>query len=310
MRYEEYADYASEIGQLERMLGELSDDMVIERIGLEHRLKTAKGTISCVSVPPRPKKIWAMFYGKPLSDTSAIDTNFGAEAVGMVSDVIRLATAGLTGTLGATGQVPRNELGQPTITGVVTGSFGFEMELPTPLDRQHLEGDPAAEALKKVQELLAISARGTDEEISAIADEIHPRAVKKAAELLDFMRRRKAQFAIHFENEEVRFETEKEIEDSAKHLGDKIIHDSSESILGIVIGVIPSTRRFQINRVSDGTTIEGRIGRQIRQPLVTVQPYTDQQVIAEIRSVRVGRGAPRYTLTGISEARNLVDDEP
>ena len=58
------------------------------------------------------------------------------------------------------------------------------------------------------------------------------------------MRRRKAQFAVHFEGEEVRFETEKQIEDSAKHLGDKTIRETSDSILGTIIGVIPARRRF------------------------------------------------------------------
>ena len=314
MRYEEYADYASEIGQLERMLEEFtddtSDDTLIERIGLEQRLKKARGKLNGVPIPRRPRKVRVMFYGDPISGTSAIDANFGPQAVRMVSDTIRLATAGFTGILRLAGKVPRNELGQPTITGVATGSFGFELELPAPPDPRQgptFEGNPAEEALKKVQELLAMSAKGTDEEIAEIADEIHPRAVKKAAELLDFMRRRKAQFAVHFEGEEVRFETEKQIEDSAKHLGDKTIRETSDSILGTIIGVIPARRRFQLDRVPEGTPIEGRIGREIRNPLATVQPYTNKLVMAQIRSIQVGRGRPRYTLTGISEPPAVGD---
>ena len=314
MRYEEYADYASEIGQLERMLEEFSDDTsddtLIERIGLEQRLKKARGNLNGVPIPRRPRKVRVLFYGDPISGTSGIDANFGPQAVRMVSDTIRLATAGFTGILRETGQVPRSELGQPTITGVATGSFGFELELPTSLDAGQwltFDGNPAEEALKKVKELLAMSAKGTGEEIAEIADEIHPRAVKKAAELLDFMRRRKAQFAVNFEGEEVRFETAREIEDSAKHLGDKNIQETSESILGTIIGVIPARRRFQLDRFSDGTPIEGRIGRELRNPLTTVQPYTNRLVLAQIRSIRVGRGRPKYSLTSISEAPALVD---
>ena len=304
MKYEEYTDYSSEIGQLENLLQDFPDDMVIERMGLEHRLRRAIEKIEGIPVPPRPKRISVTLYGKPVMDGSGVDANFGTRALSIFSDAVRLTTAGLTGIVCAAGQVPRNILGQPVITGVALGSFSFELEVPTPTQSplvQTQEVNHAEEAVKKVQELLTASGRGSDDELSAIAEEMTPRAVMKVGQLLDLMQRREAQFAVHFEGEEVWLDSRAAIEESARRLGDKNVRENSETITGTLIGVIPATRRFQLDRLPDGLAIEGRISREIRNPLAAVQPLTNRLVTARIRMIQVGRGAPRYTLMRISE---------
>ena len=86
-----------------------------------------------------------------------------------------------------------------------------------------------------------------------------------------------------------------------KRLEDNNIHEATDLVAGTIIGIIPATRRFQLNRQDDGDEIEGRIGRTIRNPYDLAQSYTKVRVTAEISSVRIGLGRPRYTLAQVSE---------
>ena len=115
------------------------------------------------------------FTGEPVRNYYGVDANFAAESIAIVSDDARLATSGATGELKPTGQIPRNAMGQPIITGVTLGSFGFELELPIP------EGDPHGfsypeEAVHLIQALLISANEGSNEELSCAASAIHPRS--------------------------------------------------------------------------------------------------------------------------------------
>ena len=297
MRQDEYDSYASEIGTLQQLLEGVTDDRAIERRSLETRLRRLRERIRGVAVDPRPKKVAVTFTGKPVLDNYGIDANFGATAMSLFSDTIRIATAGMTGELKDTGQIPRNALGQPVITDVTVGSFGFELELPA-ATRQPDSTSFSEEAAIKVQDLLRLSNEGSDDELSEIANDLHPRAVNKVTQLLGFMARREARFAMDFDGKEFRFHSDGEVEDSAKRLTPSNIEERTETVVGVMIGVVPARRYFELN-TGDGTTIEGRIGREIGDLYGLAERYTNQRVTTRIRSVRVGRGGTRYTLTAV-----------
>ena len=68
-----------------------------------------------------PKTMEVTFTGEPVQSNYGIDVNFAAESIAMISDAVRLDTAGATGELKPTGGIPRKTLGQPIITGVTLG---------------------------------------------------------------------------------------------------------------------------------------------------------------------------------------------
>ena len=297
MRQDEYDSYASEIGTLQRLLEGITEDRAIERRSLETRLRRLRERIRDVAVAPTPKRVAVTFTGKPVHDNYGIDANFGATAVSLFSDTIRIATAAMTGELKDTGQIPRNALGQPVITDVAVGSFGFELELPA------ATGQPdstsfSEDAAIKVQDLLRLSNEGSDDELSEIANDLHPRAVNKVTQLLEFMARREAQFAMDFDGKEFRFHSDEEVGDSVKRLAPSNIEERTDTVTGVMIGVVPARRYFELS-TGDGTPIEGRIGREIGNLYGLAERYTNQRVTTRIRSVRVGRGGTRYTLTAV-----------
>ena len=306
MRYEEYAYNASEITQLEGLLDKLPEERVVERMGLEHRLSMLKEQMKDIPVPEMPQRVYVTFRGKPVREDTGVDANFGATAMGLFTDAVALAAAGFAGDLKSMGAVPRRGVGQPVITGVATGSFGFELELPS--TGQGSAGVEEAtnhvpEAVRMVHELLTLSSEGSDSDLSQVADDMHPRAVRKLGEFLDLMKRNDARFALDFEGREFRIRTDRQLEDTANRLAAQNIREETNQIFGIMIGVLPATGRFQLNRLEDGVEIEGRLGPEIGDAYELAQEYTNRRVTAEIRSVRVGQGRPRYTLLGVSEPR-------
>ena len=216
------------------------------------------------------------FTGEPVQSYYGIDANFAAESLAIISDAVRLTTAGATGELKPTGQIPRNTMGQPVITGVTLGSFGFDLELPIP------EGDPHGfsypeQAVYRIQTLLTSASEASDEQLSGAAMAIHPRAVNKMGGMLDLMRKRDAQLAIQYQDNKVELSTSNDIERVAKRLNPANVEDRTTQVTGIMIGVLPTTRQFELVPF-DGPPIQGRVA-------------------PDIRTIRIGRGSPRHTLT-------------
>ena len=304
MKYEEYAYYSSEISQLERLLSKLPEERSIERMGLRYQLSIAKERIEGVPIPPIPQTAYVTFSGKPVTGHDGIDANFSATAVGLFTDAVAIAAAGFAGDLRSTGPVPRKGIGQPVITGVAVGSFGFEMELPgygqgPSRDAEVIEY--VQHAVEMIQELLTLSSEGSDNDLSEIADDMHPRAVRKVGEFLEFMKRSDARFALEFREREFRIRSTGQLEEAIRRLAVTNIYEETNTVIGIITGVLPSARRFELNRLEDGSEIEGRLGREIRDPHELLLEYMYRQVKAEIRSVRVGQGKPRYTLVQVTE---------
>ena len=305
MNYNEYAYGMSEITQLEDLISRLPPDMEVERMGLEYRLARARERMKDIPIPDKPLKAYVTFQGDPVIRDIGIDSTFGADAMRLITDAASIGAASFAGDLKSTGAIPRKEAGNSVITAVATGSFGFEIELPTAgQESQAVEEEsiPLLErAMESLQDLLIAAEEGNDTKLSELADEMHPRTVRKVGEFLKLLERGKARFALEFKDREFRVSTQGQLNNMAQTLADNNIHEESGRVTGTVIGIIPSTRRFQLNRQEDGEEIEGRIARTIPDPYDLAQRCTNNLVTAEISSVRIGRGRPRYTLVRVLE---------
>ena len=310
MKYEDYAYDASEITQLERLLEKMPEEMTVERLGIEQQLSRARERIQGVPIPPVPQKVHVMFRGKPVYEGSGIDANFGTRAMKLFVDAVAMAAAGSAGILESTGAVPGRKEGQPVITGTATGSFGFELELPSLRQESTGKEDPNSyvkEAVQMIQDLLILSTEGSDDDLSKVADDMHPRAVRKLGEFLELVRINEARFGLDFRNRKFRISANNQLDDTIKRLAARNVHEATNEMSGIMIGILPATNRFQLNRLTDWTAIEGRIASEIRDTYELSRQYTGREVTARIRSVRVGQGNPRYTLLSVSEPTNAPE---
>ena len=314
MGYKEYALTASEITQLEYMLSMMPETRVVERIGLERRLQKAKRRLEGVPMPPPPVKTHVTFRGKPIVEGTGIDTNFSGRATTAFSESVAITIAGATGELHDTGGIPHRGLGQQLISGVTTGSFGFEIELPRSTGPERQRGNTgydAERAVEMIQNLLETSLKGDDDDLAELTGAMHPRAVRKVAEFLEILKNNEAQVAIRFRNREVALSNPEEVETSTRRLARRNIQEETLTVNGILIGLVPRQRSFELSTqdfrddqvVSDN--IEGRVGEEIQDPYRIAATYTNHGVRARIRRLQVGQGQPKFTLL---EVLGLVDD--
>lgn len=310
MNYKEYIFTASEITQLEHMLSTMPDDMRVERIGLEYRLRKARERLEGVPVPPKPKSVYASFQGEPVLDGVGMDANFAGKATTALSESTAITTAGVTGELQDTGAIPRRDLGRLVLSGVTRGSFRLEIELPPPTADGRHRGqidNPAEEAVELIQTLLESSLTGTDEELASLTDQMHPRAVRKVAEFLEILRTHRAQVAIGFNGREVALRDRGEVQKAVDRLSEQNIRDETSTLDGTLIGIVPAKRFFEFGTLSISGSIEGRIGQEINDPYRVAARYANQRIRAKIRRIQVGEGQPKFTLLEILE---LVDEFP
>lgn len=302
MNYEYYLAVASEIKELESLLAEIPEENVIERLGLKSRLEEARNGIASVSEEFFINKARLTFRGTPVSGSHGIVADFGAKAAGIFAEAVATIAASLDDNLRYMGPIPNRHNNKLLITGTTIGSFGFEFELPNP-DREELfsERSKAEDALQKVQELFQLAADGTDDEVAELVDEIHPRAVKKVAEFLEYLHAQEAWCGIEFKNKFFRFRDIDQLICSSARLEEDNIVEKEEKYRGEFQGVLPTGRTFEFNVVDESNIIKGKVGIDIKDADILNREYLHQPVEVEFNVIQFGQGRPRYTLKSLGK---------
>jgi hypothetical protein len=299
MNYEEYVALSSEISELEALLAEIPAENLIERMGLEARLETARKRIAEVPEHRLAHKARLLFRGKPVFGSHGIAADFAARAAGAFTDAVAAVAAALSENLHHMGPIPDKQKNQLLITGTAVGSFGFEFELPPTQDKQQPlfpEQTAAEKALEKVQALLFQSVEGSDDEIAELIDEIHPRAVKKVAEFLNCISQQDAWCGLDFKEKTFRFQGIEQLRLSADRLREENIKEGEESFSGEFQGVLPAIRNFEFKCSDQDAVIRGKVGPEIADADILNREYLHKQVTAKFQVIQVGHGRPRYTL--------------
>ena len=302
MNYKEYAYTASNITTLEHILSIMPERRRVERIGLEHMLEKEKQRLEGVSIPPRPKTAHVVFQGQPVADGAGIDANFVGKTTKAFAESTAIAIAGATGELEDTGGIPHRALGQQLVTGVTTGSFGFEIELmPDTVPEGHLRPTEsiAERAVGMIQDLLQGTLDGTNEDLAELAGRLHPRAVRKVAEFVEILKNNGAQVTIGLNSREVALRTPREVEQATRRLAARNIEEETATVNGTLIGMVPRGKFFELGILGTDEPIQGRIGQEVQAPYRVAAEYTNREVTARIRRVQVGLGQPKYTLLEI-----------
>ncbi len=179
----QHLSVVAEIRELEELLTAIPEENVIERMSLEARLQTARDLLAKLPQIREAPKARLTFRGRPVFGSHGISADFGAKAAGAFSDAFAVVAAGLSEGLRHIGPIPNRDRNQLLITGTAIGSFGFEFELPTQSATLLPEIERAEEAMQKIENLFRLAAKGSDDDIAEVIDEIHPRAVKKSVRI-------------------------------------------------------------------------------------------------------------------------------
>ena len=310
MKYKEYAYTASNITTLEHIISIMPESRRVTRIGLEYMLEKEKQRLEGVPIPPRPQNVHVIFQGDPVADGEGIDANFAGKTTIAFTESTAIVIAAATGDLQDTGGIPHRGLGHQLLTGVTTGSYGFEIELMpdmVPEGRLRPPVSIAETAVGMIQDLLQGTLDATDEDLADLAGRMHPRAVSKVAEFAQILKNNGAQVVIELNTREVALKSPSDVERATERLAARNIDQETTNMDGTLIGLVPGRRFFEFRPQGTTDPIQGRIGQEVQEPYRAAVRYTNREVTVRIRRVQVGRGQPKYTLL---EILGLVDALP
>ncbi len=303
----EYLALSSEVQELEFLLEDIPRENVLERMGLESRLKEARSILSNAKVERLAPRARLMFRGQPVWGTHGIVASFASKTVDAFTEAVSAVAAGIAENLRYVGPIPDRQKNELLITGTAIGSFGFEFEIPPPQKNENMELFPEAPeveiALEKVQALLEAAASGTDDDVAELVDEIHPRAVKKVVNFLEQMSRQEAWCVLEFKEHAFRFRDLEDLRRSVERIKEDNIHESKESYRGELQGVLPKGRTFEFRISDQDEVIRGKVGSAIEEDdvLKLNREYLYKPVKITLLAVKVGQGKPRFTLESLED---------
>jgi hypothetical protein len=292
----------SEINQVRSILDRIPEQNVIDRFSFEQRLKELE--IELEELPnriPDAEKISLTFRGEPVRGSSAISADFAGIASSKFVDAFAAIVAGLRGSLRYAGPIPDKASAPLMITGMATGSFGFEMELPA-LQGEFFEEDAnAGGAVEIFKDLLRLSVTGTDDEITDIIEKIHPRAVRKVADFLSAVSKNGAWCGLEFRNSYFKYKNLDELRSSEERLRTDNIVETAETFFGEFQGFLPVGRNFEFMVADHDSVIRGRLGLDIEDPDILNREWLHKATTVKFNVIQVGQGRPRYTLLSLDD---------
>jgi len=306
MNHEAYLAISSEIKELESLLADIPEENAIERMGLEARLATARAAIADVSEDRSGAKARLVFRGRPVFGSHGIAADFAAKAAGAFTDAVAVAAAGIADNLKYMGPIPDKQKNQLLITGTAIGSFGFEFEIPKSDNKELFEEPGGAEiALEKVQQLFQLATEGSDDEVAELVDDIHPRAVKKAVDFLEYIAGQDAWCGLEFRGHLFRFQGIDQLQRSVDRLREDNIHEEKTTFSGEFQGVLPDNRTFEFKLSDEKTIIRGKVGPDIGDADIINREFLHVLVTIQLHVIRVGQGRPRFTLQSMNDVKPL-----
>lgn len=292
----------SEICQAQEILKNIPEENVIDRFGLDARLNELNAELERLPRQiPEPEKLALTFRGKPVRGSSAISADFAGSAASAFVDAFSAIVAGLKGCLRNNGPIPDKTCASLMITGMAAGSYGFEMELPFLQGDFFEEEERAIGAVEIFKELLRASSIGTDDEITDIVEEIHPRAVRKVADFLSTVSKKGAWCGLEFRNSYFKFKSLEEIRVSEERLRQDNVSERNEVYFGEFQGVLPTGRSFEFITPEDIGIIRGRLAQDIEDPDVLNREWLHKPTDAKFNVIQVGQGRPRYMLLSLDD---------
>lgn len=293
----------SEIREVQAILDNIPQENVIDRYGLEARLDELKDELAQIpSRIPEPERLALTFRGDPVRGSSAISADFAGSASSAFADAFSAIMAGVRGSLKYSGPIPDKTSAPLMITGMATGSFGFEMELPSQQGEFFEDEANAGGVVEIFKELLRVSATGTDDEISDIVEKIHPRAVRKVADFLSEVSKKGAWCGLEFRDSYFKFKSLEQLKSSEERLRKENISETEETFFGEFQGFLPAGRNFEFV-VSDGSgaIIRGRLGPDIEDPDILNRDWLHKPTSVKFNVIQVGQARPRYTLLALDD---------
>lgn len=251
-------DYiAADLATVETIIGRLTDEDVVMRMGLEERRDELALELAKLAEAREGAASAGLFFGgRPVVGGQGVESQFGGRAVAAFQDLVANEFAHEAGRLGQRGAVPNKAATSLHITNVVKGSFGFlleELDTPPPLFDTSLKV-----VVDKVSRLLAAFGEEDEERFESAVESVDARVLAKAQEFFAMMKQDGATFRLVAGNEDRSFDPVS-VERGAERGRLTSVDDEERRIAGALAGLLPDGHMFEFRAADDEAVIRGKI---------------------------------------------------
>lgn len=306
-------DFAqADLAAINSLIGQLTDDDVMARMGLESRRDELLDTITSFDqqAPASLASAALFFGGAPVVGNRGIESEFGSGAIAKFQDLVAKVLAHENGGLGQRGPVPTKAAATLHITNVVRGSFGFLLE------EMETQGEIVDTTLKTAVDdassLLNAFGERDEEAFRSAIESADQRVLTTAREFFEHMRVHNATMRLVVGESDKSFGAEA-VTRAADRAKSTIVEEAPEVIKGRLAGVLPEARQFEFR--TPAATIRGRIDRSlIGDDLARLnREMVDVDAIARVQVKRVRRSGEvvreTYTLLGIERITTRTEGQ-
>jgi hypothetical protein len=294
----------SELAALEKMISQIPEANVLDKLSLEDRKKDTEDAISALTRPYyEPARGQLIFRGKPIVKSQGVYADFAANALDKYAHMITILGSNQTTELGSYGPIPNKDEFKIMITGTVLGSFGFEIEEAPRQVVISSELSPIKAAMEKANLIMELSAASSDEDIAEAIADTSTRAIEAIRAFLEVMENYEAIFSIELEdNKSIKFNDIEDIKRTRERLKPENIIEDDVDLFGEFEGFLPMSRKFEFLRSEPRETILGKIGPEIEDP-TSIFHFIGKPMKIRVHTKQVGTSRPRYALKGYEEIK-------
>lgn len=279
------AHLTAELATLDSLLGMLPSDDVLGRLGLQSRRAEVTSELNQIKeIVGESASIALFFGGRPVLGSKGIEASFGADAVSKFQDLLTnvWGTAD-RGAVGSRGPLPASDLSKLHITSLLHGSVGFLLEEIEPQDR--LFDSPLKKAADRATDVIEAFADENEQSFSAILETVDQRVLSSARDFFRQIYQKGANLRI-VEGEKDLVLDGAPLERAYNRAENADIQDQDEPVEGILLGLIPIGRRFEL-RQRDGTILSGSVAETLSEAYL--KRLTEEDLVGKMCRGRIKR---------------------
>jgi hypothetical protein len=300
-------EIAADLANVEALLCSVPEDDLLGRRSLAVRREMLAQELAALPARATASAHAAVYFGgAPVVGSRGIDASFASRALSHYEDfVTKVWGQRQHGNLPTSGPVRDRADARLHITGIVRGSFGFELAELIELEGQpSLEAAPLRDAVEVATRAI-IAAGENDDALADAAEDLDARAFAALREFFMVLKKAGASVRVVADDLDRSFDVAAVI-GAAERTQGSLTEEQDVPVHGELLGVLPERRMFEFRR-DDGAILRGRVSDEI--PVAEIgrlnPAWSTKRCVAHLRVVTLtsrGRSRQRYVLRRLDAA--------
>jgi hypothetical protein len=255
---------SADLASVTKILGDLSPESVLGRIGMEARREDILQSLREIEQAHEPLAAAALYFnGAPVVGSVGIEAEFATAAVGKYQDLVaKVLAAREVGNLGQRGPAPGRRAATLHITNVLRGSFGFLLEELNQGEQGPLLDSTLKVAMEDAARLVTSFGNEDEEQFTNVLVNTDRRVFDTASEFFRFVHDRGAVFRLVCGNYDLSL-NDRALAIAADRAQLTRLSEEPEDLEGELLGILPEAHRFEFRMMPGGEVIQGAVSGEI-----------------------------------------------